>query len=69
MKAVTPLIDRDNDVEVIRKAPSFLMIPEVLHSLRIVDDMQHAVLRLETTSHEVIGLDLHPLETLKGVEY
>lgn len=69
VETVTPLIDRDNDVEVVRKAPVFLTMPEVLHSLHIIDDMQHAVFRLETVSHEVIELDLQPLETLEGVEW
>lgn len=69
VEAVTPLIDRDNDMEVLRKAPLFLTIPEVLHSLRLIDDMQHAVFLLETESHKVFKLDLQPLETLEGIKW
>ena len=47
IKAVTPLIARDNEMWVKFYAPYFLATPEILHALRITDDLNSVVFEIE----------------------
>lgn len=40
IRAVTPLVSRDNEMAVKERAPLFLATPEVLHALKLIDDME-----------------------------
>jgi tetratricopeptide (TPR) repeat protein len=45
--AVRPLISRDNEMGVAFAAPYLLVMPEVLHGLGLIDDLEHVPLVLE----------------------
>ncbi len=56
MSAVRRVVHRDNEMQVQLVLPSLLVVPEVLHALGIIDDMQHAVFTVETNDtaeHEI----------------
>lgn len=48
MKAVEPVVQRDNDAQVRHLLPDFLVVPEVLHARGVTDDPRSATLELET---------------------
>lgn len=47
IKAVTPLISRDNEMWAKFYAPYFLATPEILHALKITDDLNSATFEFE----------------------
>lgn len=59
---VRELIARDNEVWVQHVAPGLLVIPEVLHSLGLIPDMERATLTLAQRSGERATLELQPCE-------
>ena len=51
--AVAPLIPRDNDMNVMERAPLYLACPEVLHALGLVEDMERVPLIVEKGGKKV----------------
>lgn len=47
LRAVTPLIARDNDMEALRFGPTLLVMPEVLHATGITDSLERVPIRVE----------------------
>jgi hypothetical protein len=58
---VRELVARDNEMWVKHIAPRLLMIPEVLHSLDLVADMERAQLSIKRPNGERVIVDLHPI--------
>lgn len=59
MKRVDPLVHRDNAMGLRRLAPQYLRIPEILHALDVVDDMESATYVVEYDGREV-AVDVRP---------
>lgn len=57
---VRELVSRDNEVWVHHIAPALLVIPEVLHSLKLIEDMQCAPLTIEQPNGARATIDLRP---------
>jgi hypothetical protein len=57
---VRELIARDNEVWVQHIAPSLLVVPEVLHSLKLIADMQCATLTIEQPNWLRTTIELQP---------
>jgi hypothetical protein len=57
---VRELIARDNEIWVQHVAPSLLVIPEVLHSLKLIEDMQRASLTIEQPNGARALIELQP---------
>jgi hypothetical protein len=57
---VRELIARDNEVWVQHVAPALLVIPEVLHSLKLIEDMQCAPLTIEQPNGARATIELRP---------
>ena len=47
MRAVAPLIPRDNDMALRERAPLYLTSPEILHALGLIDDMARVPITVE----------------------
>src|SRR5690349_7589819 len=58
---VRELISRDNEVWVQHVAPGLLAIPEVLHSLGLIGDMERATLTIAQRSGEHATIELRPI--------
>jgi len=54
------LISRDNEVWVKHVAPGLLVIPEVLHSLDLIHDMEHAPITIVKYTGERATIELRP---------
>ncbi len=59
-RRVVPLIARDNDYEYLRSAPIYLVTPEILHAVGIIDDMNAPVWMIATGDGEMT-LTMSPL--------
>jgi hypothetical protein len=57
---VRELIARDNELWVQHIAPALLVIPEVLHSLKLIEDMQRAQLTVEQPNRARTMIELQP---------
>jgi hypothetical protein len=57
---VDELISRDNEIWVQHVAPSLLVIPEVLHALELIADMQRAQLTIEQPNGARATIELRP---------
>src|SRR3954469_731590 len=57
---VRELVARDNEVWVQHVAPSLLVVPEVLHSLDLIADMQRARLTIEQPNQARTTIELQP---------
>ncbi len=57
---VRELIARDNQIWVQHGAPSLLVIPEVLHSLGLIEDMQRAPFTIEQPNRARTTIELQP---------
>jgi hypothetical protein len=59
---VRRVVNYDNELGMKSSAPSLLVIPEVLHTLGLVDDPEHGNWRLQTTDGGTLEIDLRPVE-------
>lgn len=59
IEAVAPLIPRDNDQDIKTFAPSLLVMPEILHALGIIENMDRASYVVERDG-EAVTIDLEP---------
>ena len=64
LRAVGELVWRDNEMGVKANAPRLLVIPEVLHALRIADDLQKVQLLVEKDGRQTT-LELKPAPQLQ----
>ncbi len=58
-RAVSEVSPRDNDMTLRERVPYFMMMPEVLHALGIIDDLERASLVVEKNGRQVT-LELKP---------
>jgi len=61
LEAVQPLVNRDNDMGTLLIAPRLVVIPEVLHAMRVIADPARVTLTLRTGEGKDITSDLSPL--------
>jgi hypothetical protein len=59
--AVSPLCSRDNAMTVLDRAPAFMVCPEVLHSLGLIDDPSRVTLLLEDPQSNRVGRDVEAI--------
>lgn len=69
LAAVDPVIHRDNEIQVRERAVTFLVVPEILDALDIIDDLGAITLEIETPSGHHREVRLDPVPTGQQVEW
>ena len=67
-KTVSEITQRDNDSGLRHSVPQRLVVPEVLHALRLIDDMEKAPLVVEKQGRQ-FSVDLEPLDPKADVKW
>ena len=62
LRAIEPLVSRDNDSTVLLVTPRFLLIPEVLHGLGLIDEVGPVPLGLAGRNDAESTVDVEPIE-------
>jgi hypothetical protein len=66
---VTPLIDRDNEMEIPRQAPGLLSLPVVLQTTGIVSDPEKATFHFKHQNGEIKKVELTAYKSNESPEY
>jgi hypothetical protein len=61
-KLIESLVDGDNEMEIPRKVPEFLLMPEILNGLKLVSDSYEAEFTVKTDKGENYVMKLKPVE-------
>ena len=68
-EAVKRLIAHDNDMEYLHSAPVYLAVPEILHALGIVADMDRAVFTLADPEGKVVTVEVQAVAERGTLEW